>query len=158
MAQQRTPSTTSITKRIPSANLIADATSSTKFTCPGVSIKCTRCDFPEVVERIKDMGEDFIEISRSRDKIWVSVYRIYEIQGSFDIRKISLFFQISKKTNAPACQRPKPIYESQTLAYPSTRSCHGASAPRQQHCESSLGTTSCSARIYHLTLSLQNIE
>ena len=30
-----------------------------------------------MLERIKDMGEDLIEISRSRDRMCVSVYRVY---------------------------------------------------------------------------------
>lgn len=64
-----TPSTTSTTNTIPSTNRIAEATSSKKLTCPGVSMKCMRWDLPAVVERIRDIGEDLMDISRSRDRI-----------------------------------------------------------------------------------------
>jgi hypothetical protein len=63
-----TPSTTSTTRTMPSTNRMDEATSSTKLTCPGVSMKCTKCDLPAVVDRMRDIGEDLIDICRSRDR------------------------------------------------------------------------------------------
>lgn len=82
-----TPSMTSTTSTIPSTRRIEDATSSTKLTCPGVSIKCIRCDFPDVVDNTRDMGEDLIDILRSRDRICVSVYRTCQYQYQHSIKK-----------------------------------------------------------------------
>lgn len=50
-----------------------EATSSTKLTCPGVSTRWIRWDFPKLFCRTRDMGEDLIEMPRSRDRICVSV-------------------------------------------------------------------------------------
>ena len=92
-----TPSTTSTTKRTPSTSRDALATSSTKFTCPGVSIKLTRWDLPREVDRTRDIELDFTEIPRDRERICVSVYRICKRAGcqcSGDlIRFVMLYLQ-----------------------------------------------------------------
>ena len=74
-----TPSTTSTTRTIPSANLTAQPTSSTKLTCPGVSMRWIKWDFPAVVDNTRDIGDDLMDISLSLESVWVSVYRTYKI-------------------------------------------------------------------------------
>lgn len=90
-----TPSTTSTTSTIPSTSRMAEATSSTKFTCPGVSIKLNRWDFPAEDCRTKLIGDDFSEMSRDMASGWVSVYRSYEKSLALvqtDYQSVSILF------------------------------------------------------------------
>ena len=108
---RQTPSTTSTTSKIPSASRIADATSSTKFTCPGVSMKCTKCDLPPVVDKTNDIGDDLIDISRSRDRTCVSVY--------FNWRSRSVSYSHSSKlTHKPGYPRPTRVCAFRKPTYP----------------------------------------